>query len=78
MDLELLAPAGNFSKLKTAFYFGADVSLILVKVLVSSLKPCGASLNGVQPIKNIDNIATDKITIASLRYQFIGKSNKGC
>ena len=24
MKAELLAPAGNFSKLKTAFYFGAD------------------------------------------------------
>ena len=24
MKTELLAPAGNFSKLKTAFYFGAD------------------------------------------------------
>ena len=28
MDLELLAPAGNFSKLKTAFYFGADAAYI--------------------------------------------------
>ena len=24
MKVELLAPAGNFNKLKTAFYFGAD------------------------------------------------------
>ena len=24
MSIELLAPAGNFAKLKTAFYFGAD------------------------------------------------------
>ena len=28
MKAELLAPAGNFSKLKTAFYFGADASYI--------------------------------------------------
>ena len=28
MDLELLAPAGKFSKLKTAFYFGADAAYI--------------------------------------------------
>ena len=28
MNLELLAPAGNFEKLKTAFYFGADAAYI--------------------------------------------------
>ena len=28
MKVELLAPAGNFSKLKTAFYFGADAAYI--------------------------------------------------
>lgn len=28
MDIELLAPAGNFSKLKTALYFGADAVYI--------------------------------------------------
>ena len=28
MKTELLAPAGNFSKLKTAFYFGADAAYI--------------------------------------------------
>lgn len=28
MNIELLAPAGNFSKLKTAFYFGADAAYI--------------------------------------------------
>ena len=26
MNVELLAPAGNFSKLKTALYFGADAA----------------------------------------------------
>lgn len=28
MDAELLAPAGNFNKLKTAFYYGADAAYI--------------------------------------------------
>ena len=28
MNIELLAPAGNFSKLKTALYFGADAAYI--------------------------------------------------
>ena len=28
MRVELLAPAGNFSKLKTAFYFGADAAYV--------------------------------------------------
>ncbi|MDE7300833.1 MAG: U32 family peptidase, partial [Clostridia bacterium] len=28
MKVELLAPAGNFNKLKTAFYFGADAAYI--------------------------------------------------
>ena len=28
MKVELLAPAGSFSKLKTAFYFGADAAYI--------------------------------------------------
>jgi putative protease len=28
MNVELLAPAGNFSKLKTAFYFGADAAYV--------------------------------------------------
>ncbi len=28
MKVELLAPAGNFEKLKTAFYFGADAAYI--------------------------------------------------
>ena len=28
MNVELLAPAGNFEKLKTAFYFGADAAYI--------------------------------------------------
>ena len=28
MKAELLAPAGNFSKLKTAFYFGADAAYL--------------------------------------------------
>ena len=28
MQIELLAPAGNFDKLKTAFYFGADAAYV--------------------------------------------------
>ena len=32
MKVELLAPAGNFSKLKTAFYFGAAVIVTILAV----------------------------------------------
>ena len=28
MKVELLAPAGNYAKLKTAFYFGADAAYV--------------------------------------------------
>ena len=28
MNIELLAPAGNLTKLKTAFYFGADAAYV--------------------------------------------------